>query len=216
MYIDNQLQIWNRDRQIQRLQKKLDDNKRILMLIAKQDIPGLRRLVAVMLKQGQSSIAILNRLTSAIQGKKLARSGFNQRDYDKAFLVKALGGPTLLTALHRAEGYPALSTVQKHRPVARLLPCLGPPSEDDIRNNISALLHPDIREPPKKSKAGKLPGIIIMIDGVALEEVCRYDSFRDSVVGICREHSAKMSFQANNYDALLEIAEALESGKDIN
>ncbi|KAJ3874253.1 hypothetical protein F5051DRAFT_336129 [Lentinula edodes] len=201
-----------KERKIHRLQHKLDDHKQFLMLIATRDIPSLRRIVGITLKQGRSPAAIILQMERAIQGKNLPRSGFNQRDYDKAFLVQALGGPSLLTALHRAEGYPALSTIRKHRPVAKLLPCLAPPTRNDIWLNMNALLDPEVRTPPHLLKSGKLPGVVVMIDGVALEEVCRYDSVRDSVVGICREHCGKIKLRVDSYKALETIADALESG----
>ncbi|KAJ3830848.1 hypothetical protein F5878DRAFT_668260 [Lentinula raphanica] len=81
---------------------------RLLMLISTCNIPALRRLIAATLKRGCSPVAIVTRLEQAVRGKGLPRSGFDQQDFDKAFLVKALGGPSLLRALHRAEGYAAL------------------------------------------------------------------------------------------------------------
>ncbi|KAJ3963410.1 hypothetical protein EV361DRAFT_773525, partial [Lentinula raphanica] len=162
--------------------------KRLLMLISTCNIPALRRLIAATLKRGCSPVAIVTRLEQAVRGKGLPRSGFDQQDFDKAFLVKALGGPSLLRALHRAEGYAALSTIGKHRPIPRLLPCLKSPSREEIWTNMNELLNPKTRKPPLPLRSGVLPGIIVMIDGVALEEVPQYECYRDSLVGLCREH----------------------------
>lgn len=82
-----------------------------MVLLSAKDVPGIRRVIAAQLKQGRSPAHVYNTLERAVNGTYHARSGFNQRDYDKAFLAKALGGPRLLAALHRADGYPATSTV---------------------------------------------------------------------------------------------------------
>ncbi|KAJ3775493.1 hypothetical protein FB446DRAFT_609311, partial [Lentinula raphanica] len=201
------------ERRIRHLQQRLDDHKRLLMLISMRNIPGLRCLIAVTLKQGCSPVAIVTRLERALKGKGLARSGFNQRDFDTAFLVKALGGPSLLRALHRAEGYAALSTIEKHRPIPRLLPCLKSPTREEICMNMNQLLDPNIRKPPSSLSSGILPGIIVMIDGVALEEVPQYESHRDSLVGLCREHSKDLNLQLDSYKAIEAIGDALDNSK---
>ncbi|KAJ3924245.1 MAG: hypothetical protein NXY57DRAFT_970374 [Lentinula lateritia] len=63
------------------------------------------------------------------------------------------------------------------------------------------LLDPKVQTPPDLLKSGKLPGMVVMIDGVALEEVCHYDSVRDSIVGICREHCGKIKLWVDSYEA---------------
>ncbi|KAJ3727767.1 hypothetical protein C8R42DRAFT_638886 [Lentinula raphanica] len=50
-----------------------------------------------------------------------------------------------------------------------------------------------------------------MIDGVALEEVVQYESHRNSIVGVCREHCGNLSLEVDNYSSIEVIAEALDT-----
>ncbi|KAJ3814475.1 hypothetical protein F5876DRAFT_62296 [Lentinula aff. lateritia] len=61
---------------------------------------------------------------------------------------------------------------------------------------MNALLDPKVRTPPHPLKSGKLPGVVVMSDGVALEE-----------------HCGKIKLPVDSYEALETIADALESGK---
>ena len=63
------------------------------MLLGTHDVPGLRRLLAVALRRGISAHGLVLRLEQAIQGIYKPRGGYSRRDYDIAFLVKAIGGP---------------------------------------------------------------------------------------------------------------------------
>ncbi|KAF9012121.1 hypothetical protein BDZ89DRAFT_1167353 [Hymenopellis radicata] len=206
--------LWNKERQIRRLSKKLGDHKRVMMLLSQNDVPALRRLVAASLKRSGSSSTLLNTIQRCLTSNYRPRSGFTQRDFDKAFLSKSYGGDRMLNTLQRAEGYPSRTTLLKHHHVPQLLPSLGIPTAEEIRVNIVALLDPAVRNPPTKSSAGILPGIIVMIDGVALEEICRYESMRNVILGLCREHSKLLNLVINSIEDLEKIADALERQRD--
>ncbi|KAF9021980.1 hypothetical protein BDZ89DRAFT_1163453 [Hymenopellis radicata] len=207
-------QLWNKDRHIRRLSKKLGDHKRIMMLLSKNDVPGLRRLVSASLKRSGSASTLLNTIQRCLTSRYRVRSGFTQRDFDKAFLGKAYGGDRMLQTLHRAEGYPARTTLLKNHHVPQLLPSLSVPTAHEIEVNITALLDPAVRTPPTKSSTGKLRGIIVMIDGVALDEIIRYDSVRNVIVGQCREHSQHLNVVVNTIEDIEKVAVALEQQPD--
>ncbi|KAJ3724330.1 hypothetical protein C8R42DRAFT_695062 [Lentinula raphanica] len=94
--------------------------------------------------------------------------------------------------LHRAEGYAALSTIEKHRPIPRLLPSLKTPTQEEIWVNMNQLLNPKTRKPPSP--------------------------LRDSLVDLCWEHCNGINLHADSYEAIEAIRVALEKkchlGKD--
>ena len=47
------------------------------------------------------------------------------------------------------------------------------------------------KEGRQPSQSAELISQCLMIDGVALEEVCRYDSNQCTVLGLCHEHSTR-------------------------
>ena len=175
------------------------------MLLGTHDIPGLWRLLTVALHRGISARGLVLRLQQAIDGVYRPRGGFNQRDHDISFLVKAIAGPRLLYALQKSHGLASTSTVQRNTTVPRLLPSIGVPSKEEIDSNISAFLNPSVKPPPKSP----LPGNILMFDGIALESKCRYCSCRDSVVGLCREHSQNVDPRVRSFKAIDDIHAAL-------
>ena len=71
------------------------------MLLGKHDVPGLRHLIAAALRRGISAHHLVLHLQQAINGVYRPHSRFNERDFDIAFLVKAIGGPRLLYALQK-------------------------------------------------------------------------------------------------------------------
>ena len=103
-----------------------------------------------------------------------------------AFLVKALGGPCLLYVLQKEEGYPSITTLQKQKKIPEITILTGRPGKPEFDANIHAFLGAGTGQ--------KLPpnlhvGQILMMDGVALEEICRFDLQRNCILGLCREHS---------------------------
>lgn len=185
-----------------------------MMLLGTHDIPGLRRLLAAALRRGLSAQGLVLRLEQAIQGVYRPRSGYSQRDYDIAFLVKAIAGPRLLYSLNKLHGFASTTTVQRSTKVPRLLSSLGIPSANEICANMTAFLDPSVKPHPKPSPSGKLPGNIVMFDGIALESKCRYCPQRDSVVGLCREHSKNVDPRVESFLAIEKIRTALFEGTE--
>jgi hypothetical protein len=83
----------------------------MVMLISQNKIAGVSRILAVALRNGANPESICIKLHRAIDGIYKPLSGWTDREFDVAFLIKAIGGPRLLYALQNAEGYPSLSTL---------------------------------------------------------------------------------------------------------
>lgn len=62
------LGLYHAGRTIDSISRNLDECKRLMLMIAKEDIPGLKRIFSQMLKEGWSTHALLDRLTRAMQG----------------------------------------------------------------------------------------------------------------------------------------------------
>jgi hypothetical protein len=114
-------QLKNDKRKLVRLQKRVHDHQRILMLLSQNKIAGVSHLLATALQKGVSLEIIGMRLQLAISGSYSPHSGWSDREYDIAFLVKAIGGPRLLYAMQQAEGYPSLSTLRRRKPIPELV-----------------------------------------------------------------------------------------------
>lgn len=119
------------------------------MLLSQNKIAGVSHILAVALCNGASPTSISAKLNRAISGTYVPQSGWSDRELCVAFLVKAIGGPRLLYTLQKAEAYPSLSTLQKHKPIPGLLVSLNTPSTVDFKTNITAFLGDMGRPPPE-------------------------------------------------------------------
>ena len=108
------IQLENANKQITVTVQKVQDHKRIMMLIASQEVAGLRRLLAAALRQGCSAQAIISLIQRSIDGLYTPRGGFSNRDLDIAFLVKAIGGPRLLYSLQKSHGLASETTIRRN------------------------------------------------------------------------------------------------------
>lgn len=186
------------------LRVKVDDEKRVLMKLASQDIPGASRILAVSLKRQESPNVILRKLEGAITGSFRPRGNWTDREYDIAYLVKALGGPRLSFVLQKAQSSPSVSSLRRHKPTPKLLVSIDTPTDEETAQNIETML--SNRLPPSHLAVGQ----VLMIDGIALEEVPRYDQDRDCVLGLCSEHSSAQSKQVDTLHILENLRDGLE------
>ena len=74
------------------------------MMLSLNDIAGLCHLLGAAHQRGASPTKICSLLERAVAGLYRPRGGFVKRDFDIAFLVKAIGGPHLLYALGKLHG----------------------------------------------------------------------------------------------------------------
>ena len=178
------------------------------MMLSQNKIAGVSRILAAAVRNGASASAICEKLDRAILGTYAPQSGWSDRELAVAFLVKAIGGPRLLYALQKAEGYPSVSTLRRRIPIPEVMPSLGTPCDEEINSNIAALLGEKGRKPPHNPLVGQ----VVMIDGVAIEQAIRFDFNRKSALGLCREHSNSTKKYIDDVNDLHNIAEALDSG----
>lgn len=158
-------------------------------MLAQNKIAGVSKILSTALRNRMSVPRMIERLEDIIAGVYKPKGGnWSSRELDVAFLIKAYGGPRLLYAMQKANAYPSHSALRTHKKKPELLVSTGQPTLTEMNLNISAFLGKEGRQP---SPFAKLIGQSLMIDGVALEEVCRYDSNRRAVLGLCREHSTQ-------------------------
>lgn len=203
-------------RKTARLRTRQDDHQRILLLLSRNEIPGIRRILEVALRRGASTTAITETLERAINHVYRPRGGYTSRELDIAFLAKCLGGPKLLYALQKSHGFPSLTTLRRHQPIPQLQLSISAPTANDINKNLDAFLDPSITPAPNHSFTRGLPGMTLMIDDIAIESIARYSSSQNAVVGPCREHVArnKVNLELNSYDTITDLKQRLASSNE--
>ncbi|KAG5634291.1 hypothetical protein H0H81_002523, partial [Sphagnurus paluster] len=205
------LNMLNLKRKINQSKKKLTDYQQVVMLLTKNKIAGVSRILSISLQKGSSPEAISLKLEWAIDGTYVPCTGWTERDYDVTFLIKAMGGPQLLYALQKAEAYLSLTTLRKRHPIPELIVSEGIPTQSEIDGNIESFL---THKEPTNLEIGQ----IVMINGVAIEEVARYDFGRNLILGLCREHAANIpeaSTTINTIEDLEKLASLIDKQNPI-
>ncbi|KAF6764585.1 hypothetical protein DFP72DRAFT_1059553 [Ephemerocybe angulata] len=195
-------QIRSLRRQVMRLKTKVSNDNRIFMKLASHDVPGASRILDVSLRRGDSSDVIMRKLEGAISGAFRPKGKWSEREFDIAYLVKALGGPRLSFVLQNAKHSPSVATLKRNKPTPTVIVSIDTPTDEEISANIEIML--GSRPPPSNIAVGQN----LMIDGIATEQVPRYDEKNNTVVGLCKEHSTG---QKKTIDGLADI-EALRKG----
>jgi len=93
--------------------------------------------------------------------------------------------------------------IDRHRTIPQLIPSILPPTYTEASKNISTFFGP--KERPASSTAGHA----LLIDGVALEEKCRWLCLSNSIIGLCREHANSLDLSVQNPQSITSIQEAL-------
>ncbi len=175
------------------------------MLLSQKKVAGVTRVLSTALRNGSSISAIYDRLQSAITNAYAPRGNWTNREFDIAFLIKALGGPRLLFALQKEEGYPSPTTLRRRKPIPEIIVSTHAPAASEFEPNISGFLGKGGRRPMKNPLIGQ----VLMMDGVALEESCRFDLKRNCILGLCREHSADIKLTVDKFEDVEGVADSL-------
>ncbi|KAF8150027.1 hypothetical protein B0H34DRAFT_785259 [Crassisporium funariophilum] len=129
---------------------------------------------------------------------------------DVAFVIKSYGGTRLLYTSQKEDAYPLRTTLYRRKIIKELLVSVGQPSDAEMDANIDTFLGENGRKPPQNLGVGQA----ILMDGVALEEVGRYDQKRNCILGFCREHSGGVQeTQVDEVQDVEKMANLLESKK---
>jgi len=110
--------------------------------------------------------------------------------------------------------YPSESTVAHHYHIPKLIPSVSVPTSEEVSANVTAFFG-DAGKPAPPRLPGTVPraGYIMMLDGVAVNEICRHRADRNCILGLCREHSYKVNMQVTDYDTIRTVEKALHEDK---
>lgn len=208
-----QWQCRDSDRSLSRLRGKLNDHQRLVVLLANNDVQRLHHLLSVALRKGASPKALIAQIDRAINGLYCDRGQFDERKIKAAFLSKVLGGPRLLFALSKSERFPSGPTVGRRMKVPELDPSISTPTRPEFKRNFASLCNPAHNPlPPRFGPAKQLAGLVVMVDGIAIEERCRYLPSRNAIAGLAREDASKVPLEVKSYEDVQKVENALIDG----
>ena len=155
------------------------------------------------MKNGSSPSAMVLKLTNAVHKIYTPHPAPNDFDIDLACLTQSIGGPRLLLAMNRTFNLPSYRSLMRRQTVPVLVPSLSSPSFVEVSTNIEHFFCE--QQQPNMSTCGHS----LLVDGVALEEKCRYLRSIDSIASVCREHGFALDLRVRSQDSLADTEEAL-------
>ena len=178
---------------------------RFLMALVSHDVPRLRQLISVCMRQKRSMTFIVDKLEKAISGIYNPK-GYNQLDYDICPMVLLTGGPRLLHVLHQTSGLPSLCTAYRvvDRENALKDVHLTLTTMCDIENMVQTNVK-KVLEISKTLRSGPTMWSV-KVDEVATEKRLRYKTETNEIYGLCATHSKKENVTFTN----IRVAEQLE------
>lgn len=88
-----------------------------------------------------------------------------------------------------------------------LTPSISTPSFSEVNENLKHFFCEE--QQPNTVTCGHS----LLVDGVALEEKCRYLRSTDTIVGICREHGSALDLRVRSQESLTDVEDALHGEK---
>ena len=180
--------------------KQVSLNKRLIEIIASNDIPQLSILIKVCVNNGMGVQSIIGRLNDAIRGKYHAN--YTEMEKNVATLVYRIGGPRLLHIMHVSHGLPGVSTT--HQFFRKKMQFFSAGVDESFDSRI------------KHNTAGIVQAEhnlhLIKMDEIATEVRNRWNNADNKIYGLCYEHSYEHSMKFDTMDDITRISGLIEAG----
>ena len=200
------LKCQNALRKISSLTKQVSLLKRLVALLEKHDVPKLRQVLAVALRNGCSMGVVIDRIQQVIAGTYRPRGDNTDEQFDQVTLIIRLGGPKLLFALQGPLGLPSKSEWyrQHFAKIPQLVPC---PSlrylSRAIQHNLREIFGDEER--PEKCMWS------LLMDEIAIDSRVVHCKHFNASVGVCME-CCKCSVACTDVASLRRLKEQIDSG----
>ena len=191
------------------LVRKLSLRDRLVTLLRTKDVPKLRLVLDVALRNGASVSRVIERVLEAC-GNEYRPQGNSEEDYKLTTLILRIGGSKLLFACSRAMGLPSRSDwYRKHfHRIVRIVPA---PNlnylELSVRRNLRAIF-------PEEKAYRRLKPCALMVDEIAINANVVYEKTFDVACGVCYKHSNKFKITASSLESLRLLQCRMQNGDE--
>jgi hypothetical protein len=167
--------------------------KRLAIAISVGDIKRIHSLFRAELKNGAGVFGLLNKTNKASQ-LVYSPKGYEEADYQRAFLMWKLGGRSAANIAYRTLGVPHIDTARRHISTTPLVTSAGMPTIDEINANLA------IGFEHQECYGDRIIGMTMPIDEIKLQERLRWDPRTNMILGVCREHGDKCVLEFRTMD----------------
>lgn len=179
----------NAARKIDTRNRHLQAWKRLAVAIGREDIPRIRSLMALECKNGCSVFSMIEKV-DRVACKLYRPRGYEQADFQRAFLIYKLGGRAAATIAHRTLGIPSINAAKRHIVTTPIRSSAGVPTTSEISSNLNAIFP---KKPIENNRV--VEGLTIQVDEMKIQERLRWDPRSNMILGVCREHGHRCTLE---------------------
>ena len=158
--------------------RHLDAWKRLAAALGWEDIPRIRSLMAVQTRAGASVFSILEKVDDAAK-RKYSPRGYDQQDFERAFLIYKLGGRSAANIAHRSLGVPSIDATKGHIASKPLQASPGFPTPVELTSNLEHCYpgaHGDVSTPRSHlDSTARIIPISMSIDELKVQGQLRWE-----------------------------------------
>ncbi|KAK0451744.1 hypothetical protein EV421DRAFT_1060672 [Armillaria borealis] len=202
------LQGLNSTRRLATTKAAPDHHKTWMTAIGSGKVERVDQLVRVGLKRGAGIKEMLRMYGRAAEEDYRPRS-YTEEDYMRTLLLWRLGGQRIGNIAHKALSLPAVDTVRSRSHVPMIEASPGIPQLTTIQKNIGSSFAAITEIVQKK----RIVHQSVMFDEIKCELRARWDPRTNFILGICREHSARVSLEFKSENEASLLKEALEENQ---
>jgi hypothetical protein len=158
--------------------------KRLAVAISVGDIKRIHSLFWAELRNGAGVFGLLDKTNKASQ-LVYSPKGYEEADYQRAFLIWKLGGRSAANIAYHTLGVPSIDTARRHISTTPLVTSAGMPTIDEINANLA------IDFEHQEVYGDRIIGMTMPIDEIKLQERLRWDPRTNMILGVCREHGGE-------------------------
>lgn len=202
------LQSLNLKRENLSLRNRNDDLKRLINLIANNELARVNVIIKTCLKQKVGVNGIIERLNDAIARVYSCKS-YSEVEFDAGVLVLRIGGPRLIYALNKLGLLPSRSVITNslRLNISSIYFSLNSCVEDIIKHNMELVLSNNDNNEAKPSFYS------LKMDEIVIDERVRWNPKNNEIIGTCWQHKNEViSYSFNSWLNLKEIKQALDKG----
>ncbi|TDL20018.1 hypothetical protein BD410DRAFT_899810 [Rickenella mellea] len=173
----------NTGRSLTTRNRHIEGWKRLVLAIGSSDIPRIQSLLRTAENNATGVFGLLQKVDQAARRVYMPLS-YQERDFERLYLVWKLGGASAANVAHRTLGLPSIDATRRHVVVQPLRSSPGVPTVEELRKNLAICFPPSATTP---ARSQVIYGATMMMDEINLQERLRWDPVTDDIIGMCRE-----------------------------
>lgn len=167
--------------------------------------------MAAQTRAGARVFSIIEKIDD-IAKRKYSPRGYDQQDFERAFLIYKLGGRSAANIAHRSLGIPSIDTTKRHITSKPLQASPGFPTPAELTSNLEHC-YPGtgghIPVPGSHPDSTAVVPISMLMNELKVQGRLRWEPRTDYILSVCREHGDNCALEFRSLTQADAVADCL-------